>query len=457
MILDTTSKTIEVVLTAAPAANQLPIFATYADMTSSTFVPASSDTITTGTTAVTVVAAPAASTQRQVKSMTIYNADTAAATVTVRLKNSATVRIMVSVALQAGHTLQYGENSWTVINSVGNILQASQISAAGADKEIQFNDGGTGLAGDTNLQWDKSTQTVTLNGTTPSIDIKGVTTSPTGTSAGWTTIFAKTNANRTFLAQAGASGMETTSLQPLLARNKIGYFNPSGNSNAVPGVFGFLALTIAGTLTARTVAVTNLAQRMRRLGFVTAATAGSLAEGRMSVGQFTCGTGAATGDGSGFYYVVRWVPSDAAAVSGERSFVGLSSSTSAATNVEPSTLLNQIGVAQLSTDATQLYLVYGGSTAQTSIALGAANFPAGTLSTTAYELAIFAPCQTANTYYYQVTNISTGATTSGTLTGAATVVPQSSTLLLHKNWITNNATALACGQDICSIYIETDT
>lgn len=117
LILDTTSKSIEIVLGAAVAANQLPVFATYADHTSSAFTPVSSDTQSNSTTAVTIVAAPAASTQRQVKSVSIYNADTAAATVTVRLNNAATLRTIVKAALAAGEGLHYDDASgWFVLD-----------------------------------------------------------------------------------------------------------------------------------------------------------------------------------------------------------------------------------------------------------------------------------------------------------------------------------------------------
>ena len=125
---------------------------------------------------------------------------------------------------------------------------------------------------------------------------------------------------------------------------------------------------------------------MRRLGYVSSATAGSLAGQYISVAQFSAGSGSY--DGSGFFYICRFIPSSASTVSGMRFFVGMSSNISAATNVDPSTLTNSIGVGQLSTDATQLYLCYGGSAAQTTIALGATYFPGNTLSTTPYELAI---------------------------------------------------------------------
>jgi hypothetical protein len=257
------------------------------------------------------------------------------------------------------------------------------------------------------------------------------------------------------VAQVGPSGLDTA-LQPFMARNKIGYWNPPGNATTVPGVFGFTAPTTVGTATARNVATTNAATRMRRIGYVSAATAGSLAEARVAALQFTSGSGA--NDGSGVFYVTRWVPSNAAAVTGERFFIGLIGTTAAATNVEPSTLTNAIGVGQLSTDATQYYLICAGTTAQAAVPLGTALGAPNTLSTAAFELALFAPNSLVNTWYVQVTNIFTGVTVTQTCTSATGVTsPGNTALLAHKAFKTNNATALAVGFDLCSIYVETDT
>lgn len=110
MILDTTSKSIQVVLGAAPATTQAAIFASYADLTSTTFVGGSNDLASNGTTAVTMVAAPAASTQRQVKYFSIYNADTVNMTVTVQLLDTATVRILEKVTLSPGTTLEWSQD-----------------------------------------------------------------------------------------------------------------------------------------------------------------------------------------------------------------------------------------------------------------------------------------------------------------------------------------------------------
>ncbi len=131
IILDTTSKSLEILLAGLVTTNQLSVTMDYVDMTTLTFVSGSSDTISNNTTAVTIASAPAASTQRQVKYFSIYNADTVDATVTVRLNNSGTFRILVKTTLNAGDTLMYTDGEgFKTVTSVGSIK--SVYPAAGS-------------------------------------------------------------------------------------------------------------------------------------------------------------------------------------------------------------------------------------------------------------------------------------------------------------------------------------
>ena len=262
---------------------------------------------------------------------------------------------------------------------------------------------------------------------------------------GFGTVFMKQVAGRMMTAQIGPSGLDTT-LQPHLGGNKIGLWLPPGGSTTVPGVIGMATLAGVGTATARTVAITNILTRMTRLGYVSAATAASLAGVREAAAKFTTGAGNGLG---GFFVRYRFGVSDAASVIGARMFVGLSTSTSAPTNVEPSNLINSVGVAQLST-SDNLQIVYSNATVKTPINLGV-NFPANS-NGNAYELALFAP--NTGGVYYQLDRLNTAFTAKGFL--PSTDTPISTTLLCHQLWRTNNAQALAVGLDVCSIYIETD-
>lgn len=226
------------------------------------------------------------------------------------------------------------------------------------------------------------------------------------------------------------------------------YWLPPGNGTTVPGVFGMLALTATGTATARNVATTKAFTRAQRLGFVSAATAGSLGGARIAAGQITTGVSGAPALG-GFLFRCVFGCSDAATVAGARQFVGVSSTTGAPTNVEPSTLTNSIGIGHGAAD-TNLKLYYGGSAAQTPIDLGA-NFPANTLSTDIYSLELSCAVGVNNSVTYIVKRLNTGNFATGTLSAATpgTHLPANTTLLAPlQAWRSNNATALAVGLDI---------
>lgn len=277
------------------------------------------------------------------------------------------------------------------------------------------------------------------------------TTDPGAASAGHATLYAKTVAGRMMVKMVGPSGLDTA-LQPFMARNKVGIWVPPGSATTLPGVFGYTTPTAVGTATVRNVTTTNLFTRMRRLGYVSATTAGSLASIRVAVAQITTGTGSL----GGFHKVIRFGVSDAAKVAGARMFMGISSSVAAPTNVEPSTLLNSVGIGHGAAD-TNMKLYYGGSTAQAPIDLGP-NFPIFNLNTDAYELAIFSPPSGAGEIYYEVTRLNTGDVASGMLLPSGGVALPASTTLLTYLWgyRTNNATALAVGIDLMGDYIETD-
>ena len=289
----------------------------------------------------------------------------------------------------------------------------------------------------------------TFSGAVGGLDFTATTdpSAPTGA----ITMYAKSVGGRIMPKWVGPSGVDTP-IQPFLAGNSIGYWRPQGNATTVPGILGYGALTAVGTATARNVATTNLFTRMRRIGYVSAAGAGSLTSLRQAAAQITVGDGTL----GGFHKVTRFGISDAASVAGARMFVGISSSVAAPTNVEPSTLTNCCGVGHGAAD-TNLKIYYGGSSAQTPIDLGA-NFPITHGSANAYELVLFSPPNQNGVISYRVTRLNTGDVATGTISGSGGVVLPATTTLLSYMWAyrTNNATGLAVGLDLMSDYIETD-
>jgi Major tropism determinant N-terminal domain len=330
--------------------------------------------------------------------------------------------------------------TWTTANP---ILAQGEV---GLETDTSAYKIGDGITAWTDLSYNQLAPELT------SLLLDGRSSDPSPPGAGNISIYSKAIGGRMMLKQVGPSGL-TTALQPFLARNKVGYWDPPGNATTVPGVFGYTAPTVLGTATTRSVAVTSLFTRMRRIGYASATTAGSLAYQYVPFAQVTLGDGSGNG---GFYKVCRFGVSDTTIATTSRMFCGVSSSIVAPTNVEPSTLTNSIGMGHGAADTT-MHIYYGGSAAQTPIDLGS-NFPTRSVSTDVYELALFAPTNSNNTVYYEVTRLNTGNVATGTLVGTAgTVLPSSSTLLsYHRLWRCNNTTAFAVAFDIMSDYIETD-
>jgi hypothetical protein len=453
ILLKATTESIQIITSSTAAVD---VSVSYADITTTTFTPSTTETKINTAATTTILAPPAASTQRQVKLITITNIDASlTTTITVqKLITATTYSLNAVVTLLVGEALQYNDGlGWVYYASSGTVKATS--TAAGITGSVQINTNNQ-LVGNAGLTFDTTNSILGVTNTNSLINIgTSSTLTPATPATGVISVFARAIANRQMIAQIGPSGLDTA-LQPFLARNKVGYWDPQGNSTSVPGVFGITPPTSVGTATTRNVATTNLASRMRRIGYVSAAATNSTAGQYITVSQFSGGS--AINDGSGFFYVCRFVPSSTAGVSGMIMFVGMSSTTGAPVgNTSPETLTNQIGFGQKSSDTTQLYFFYGGSSAQAAIGLGSVNFPGQTLSTVAYEVAIFSPNSLANTFYVQCTNLTNGAVYTNTVSGSATVVPQSTTLLTHRAYVGTNATALAAGIDICSFYIETDT
>jgi hypothetical protein len=110
IILDATTKSLEVKLAGAITTNQLDVACHAVDLLStdqSVSATVNTDIATNSGTAVTIMAAPAASHTRVVKSLTVYNKDTVDAVVTVQKNDNGTLFILVKVTLATGETLDY--------------------------------------------------------------------------------------------------------------------------------------------------------------------------------------------------------------------------------------------------------------------------------------------------------------------------------------------------------------
>lgn len=240
-------------------------------------------------------------------------------------------------------------------------------------------------------------------------------------------------------------------LQPAFANKRIGTSTVAGSGSSSLTNIG-MRVPNPNSGASGTFATTNMFTRVFRVVASSTATAGTLGYFTTVVAEYTLGV-PGTPNYAGFYLSTKFGIADA--VASPRTFVGMSSSTSTPTNVEPSTLTNSIGVGQGAAD-TNLKIYYGGSAAQTPIDLGV-NFPTNTNSVDWYELILYAPPSSNNTVYYQVTRLNTGNVATGTLTGTAgTTLPSNTTALAYRAWRSNNATASIVNIAQGNIYIETD-
>lgn len=217
-----------------------------------------------------------------------------------------------------------------------------------------------------------------------------------------------------------------------------------GTSMAMRGGTG---ATVLGTGSARTIDTTKARNRVARVGFTSTAPAGSLC------GLFhTAGVcSASMGDGSrysGFTAQFVWQIADATIVAAARMLVCLASS-GAPTNAEPATYTNFIGVGQKGTDTTQFYLMYNGAAATAvSVALGTAVGTPGS-TTDAFSFVIKASYLQDSSFQWFLTNLVTGVSVSGAITGVlGTSLPPVGTLLMPKLWRSNNATATAVALEV---------
>lgn len=128
LVLDTTSKSITIVMSGAAATTNPSFTAAYADNNGTSFTEGANDGVLNGTSAVTVVAAPASSTRRIINTITVENNDTAAVTITVGYLNTANTRVIAKVTLQVGDT-------WTTSGAYdtnGNLKQTGGGGGSGA-------------------------------------------------------------------------------------------------------------------------------------------------------------------------------------------------------------------------------------------------------------------------------------------------------------------------------------
>lgn len=151
--LDTINRKLQLILGGAVATSQLPVTVSYSDKTAAAYTGATQLSTSNGATAVDICNAPAAATVRDIDYLSVRNADTAPAAVTLRLNDNGTLHPIVVVTLAVGDHLAYTHGSgWEVRDSVGTvkITLGGVVNITGGTitgiTDLAVADGGTGAS-----------------------------------------------------------------------------------------------------------------------------------------------------------------------------------------------------------------------------------------------------------------------------------------------------------------------
>ena len=218
LILDATTKTIVAALSGAITTTNPVFTAAFADNDGSTFTESASDGALNGVTSVTLISAPAASTQRVIKSITIQNADTAAVTVTLSYNNNATLRTIVKVTLAVGDTWTT-DGTFDTNGSLKQTIGTVNLST-GVTGTLAVANGGTGVTTST------GTGNVVLS-TSPTFTTPALGTPASGTLSSCT-VDGTNSVGFLIIPQNSQSAAYTL----VLADAGKHIFHPSGDANA---------------------------------------------------------------------------------------------------------------------------------------------------------------------------------------------------------------------------------
>lgn len=170
----------------------------------------------------------------------------------------------------------------------------------------------------------------------------------------------------------------------------VSHWVASGNGSGALTVFGDIGLTVTGTVTAQATGAGTNAYTATKLSEALVTVAATTAVVGFRAGQTRVFLGNAANRG-GFKLLWRFAPATGVATATNRLLVGLRVGSPVPTDVEPSSLLNMIGVGWDAADANIQMMRNDGVGVATKIDLGA-NFPVPTVDRTrVYELRLQAP------------------------------------------------------------------
>lgn len=122
--LAATTDNLQIKLDGAVDVSQMQCFATWRDITTLAFTPGRLGSVSNNTTDVNIVVAPAASTQRLVDYLSIYNPDTSQHELTVKLDLNGTETIIFKSLLQTGERVEFTEKEGFRLYTINGQLKS---------------------------------------------------------------------------------------------------------------------------------------------------------------------------------------------------------------------------------------------------------------------------------------------------------------------------------------------
>lgn len=138
LVLTASTDKIEVVLAGSVTTNQLDCFTSYRDITATTYEAGRNPTVTNNTTAINLVTGSATSgVQRVIDYCSIYNNDTANATVTIKFDDGTNERVLYKAILAPGEKIEYKDaQGWQSYNNVGAVKLSINQGGNSASSEL---------------------------------------------------------------------------------------------------------------------------------------------------------------------------------------------------------------------------------------------------------------------------------------------------------------------------------
>ncbi len=272
---------------------------------------------------------------------------------------------------------------------------------------------------------------------------------PVVPAAGGAIIAGLTTAGMTYPVMTFSNGL-TREVQVGIPKSYISSWKAIFSSSTLTTLGNASQPSATGTATAVAYGVTDRYARIPKVEYLETVASITAVAGFRSA-QLYCTVGATTANEGGFRFYGVWGPSTGVSVTTNRGFFGLANSVAAPTDVEPSTLINCIGLGWDAADARVQIMHNDGSGACTKIALGVSFNVPTTDRAALYSLELYSPPGTTQTVDYLVTDLVSGATATGTI---STNLPTTSTSLGYRGYLSVGGTNSVIGCALGGVYID---